>query len=103
MSEDKSPRVLIMNLAVEGPYGRGEYVQKQIEVVEHSAYLAVKQELDAALFNKKSNDEDYLKVSKQLADAKAQIADYEAALEYYKSTWDVGIKARETLNKWKAK
>lgn len=115
-----------------------------IHVIEHSAYLAVKQELDAArvelwqakgalgypvpghipcgdfvcgLCDAKSKqlaekDAEIVNSNKfaqdqedRLADAKAQIADYEAALESCElyPNGMTNIKVKETLNKWRAK
>ena len=77
-----------------------------------------KQELEAARAELKRTVHQWQEMSietgKQLADAKAQIADYEGALEFYSSgSWhriqtpkfvlDKGDIAREALNKWRAK
>lgn len=130
MSEEKKVREFW--LSTTGNESHSDYKQKHnlnydvfnhsgaggLHVIEHSAYLAVKQELDAARTRERFHIQTQSELidrasnfAQQLADAKAQIAEYEAALnecaKYSKLIGDrksivEGI-VEKTLNKWKAK
>lgn len=114
---DKSPRSFWINQIDQFKYDAYacEVPGFDFHTIEHSAYLAVKQELEAAraennrlTYELDKSRDSHMKI---IAQQNAQIANYEAALERYTNQETYGDLAvgsfiprgiaMEVLNKWK--